>query len=231
MQRKKSVALLILFLIFFNIFTLNVYGINNGEITDPPFVNIVYGINSDEVVDPPFINIHDKYQEQFVWVSANSGLNFREYPNLKAEIIKTIPYGTKIIRLKKNIVQGWDLVLYQNKKAYVFNKYLTNEQINNYYMGKYRITFYCGCSKCNGKWTGQPTASGVYPKQGITIATGREFSFGTKIMINNHIYTVQDRGVPNGCIDIYLNSHQECYRRGLYYTDIYLIKSNLDNNN
>jgi len=90
-------------------------------------------------------------------------------------------------------------------------------------MGEYRITFYCGCYKCNGKWTDQPTASGVYAEEGVTIATGKEFAFGTKIMIQGHVYTVQDRGVPNGCIDIYVNSHSECNRRGLYYTDIYLM--------
>ena len=208
---KKLIIYFLTTILFLNIFTLETYAQTN-------------------FVEPP-VTIHDKYDQQDVWVTANSGLNVRKSPSLKGEIIKVAPYGTKLVRLEKNIVPEWDLIEYKNTKAYVCNKYLTTKKINTYYMGEYRITFYCGCAKCNGRWAGQPTASGVYAEEGITIATGKEFSFGTKLMIEGHVYTVQDRGVPNGCIDIYLDSHSECNRKGLYYTDVYLIKQNKDNNN
>lgn len=199
----KKIIYLLITIISLNIFTITVYANTSIE---------------------PVYDIHyNEYKKEQVWVTANSGLNIRTSPNLESKRIRIVPYGTKLIRLKHNIVPGWDLILYKENKYYVYNKYITTNKIHSYNMGEYRITFYCGCYKCNGKWTGQPTASGVYAEEGVTIATGKEFSFGTKIMIQGHIYTVQDRGVPNGCIDIYLNSHSECNKRGLYYTDIYLM--------
>lgn len=201
----KKIIYLLITIISLNIFTITAYANTSNE---------------------PVYDIHyDEYKKEQVWVTANSGLNIRTSPNLESKKIRIVPYGTKLIRLKHNIVPGWDLILYKENKCYVYNKYITTNKIHSYNMGEYRITFYCGCYKCNGKWTGQPTASGVYAEEGVTIATGKEFSFGTKIMIQGHVYTVQDRGVPNGYIDIYVNSHSECNRRGLYYTDVYLLKN------
>ena len=40
------------------------------------------------------------------------------------------------------------------------------------YLGKYKLTAYCGCKKCSGKW-GTRTASGKKAKQGRTIAVDK----------------------------------------------------------
>ncbi len=178
--------------------------------------------DSNDPIPPDQMSLQLNYTD--IWVAANSGLNIRLLPSTDAIVLKTISYGTKIKRITSNYIQGWDLVKYKNTIGYVYNKYVTEEQIDASYLGSYRITFYCTCERCNGHWAGQPTASGAWYEEGVTIATGKEFSFGTKLLIQGHVYTVQDRGVPNGCIDIYLDSHSQCYRRGLYYTDIYLIE-------
>ena len=91
------------------------------------------------------------------------------------------------------------------------------------YLGSYCITHYCNCSACCGQWAGGSTASGAYPTSWHTIATGSEFAFGTQLMINGTIYTVEDRGVGNGCIDIYCDSHDEALSRGMFYADVYLV--------
>ena len=91
------------------------------------------------------------------------------------------------------------------------------------YLGSYYITHYCNCSICCGQWAGGGTASGTYPTSWHTIATGSEFGFGTQLMINGTVYTVEDRGVGNGCIDIYCDSHEEALSRGAYYADVYLV--------
>lgn len=160
-----------------------------------------------------------------IWVIAESGLNLREGPGLEYEKLGCVKYGTKLTKISE--YKDWSIVLYKEKIYCVFSKYTTTNKddiATEIPLGSYRITFYCGCSKCNGKWAGGPTASGKYAQEGVTVASGPEFPFGTKLLIQGHIYTVQDRGVPNGCIDIYLDSHSECNRRGLYYTDIYLIE-------
>lgn len=41
------------------------------------------------------------------------------------------------------------------------------------YLGKYKLTAYCGCRKCSGKW-GARTASGKKAKQGRTIAVDKK---------------------------------------------------------
>lgn len=87
--------------------------------------------------------------------------------------------------------------------------------------GRHRMTHYCPCRKCNGSNAGR-TASGAPMSVGRTVATGREFPFGTRLLINGTIYTVEDRGVPNGCVDILVGSHSEAYQRGVFRSDIFI---------
>lgn len=89
--------------------------------------------------------------------------------------------------------------------------------------GRHRMTHYCPCRKCNGSNAGR-TASGAPMSVGRTVATGREFPFGTRLLINGTIYTVEDRGVPNGCVDILVDNHSEAYRRGVFHTNVFIWK-------
>lgn len=90
--------------------------------------------------------------------------------------------------------------------------------------GRYRITHYCNCRKCCGKWAGGATASGKMPKAGRTIATGG-IPFGTKMKVNGAEYIVEDRGVGRHCIDIFVDSHSEALKKGMYYTEVYIWKA------
>ena len=89
--------------------------------------------------------------------------------------------------------------------------------------GRHRITHYCSGRCCNGRNAGR-TASGAPMVVGRTVATGREYPFGTKLLINGQIYTVEDRGVPNGCVDILTESHSEANRRGVFRSEIFVWK-------
>ncbi len=88
-------------------------------------------------------------------------------------------------------------------------------------VGRYRMSHFCPCRKCNGSNAGR-TASGAPMSIGRTVATGREFPFGTRLLINGTIYTVEDRGVPNGCVDILVDSHSEAYQRGVFRSEIFV---------
>ena len=88
--------------------------------------------------------------------------------------------------------------------------------------GNCRITFYCPCSRCCGAWAGGATASGVMPTAGHTVATG-SLPFGTRLIIGGQEYVVEDRGVGDFQVDIFVNSHDEALARGLYYEDVYII--------
>lgn len=87
--------------------------------------------------------------------------------------------------------------------------------------GRHRITHYDSGACCNGRNAGR-TASGAPMVVGRTVATGRQYPFGTRLLINGTIYTVEDRGVPNGCVDILVGSHAEANRRGLFHTNVFV---------
>lgn len=85
----------------------------------------------------------------------------------------------------------------------------------------YKITAYCPCAKCCGKATGR-TAMGTKATAGRTIAASGKFAFGTKLNINGHVYTVEDRGgaINGNKIDIFVNSHAEALAWGVRYLPV-----------
>ena len=85
----------------------------------------------------------------------------------------------------------------------------------------YKITAYCSCAKCCGKSTGR-TAMGTKATAGRTVAASSQFAFGTKLNINGHTYTVEDRGgaIKGNKIDIYVNSHAEALAWGVRYLPV-----------
>ena len=92
------------------------------------------------------------------------------------------------------------------------------------YLGDYTITFYCQCEACCGRWAwSNSTASGAVPSAGWTVAAGESLPFGSIIYIEGFgEYCVQDRGVPDGWIDIYVNDHSEIPGYGMTNASVYL---------
>ena len=87
------------------------------------------------------------------------------------------------------------------------------------YLGNFKLTGYCNCAQCCGT-AGNATASGVMPTAGHTVAMAG-VPFGTKLLINGTVYTVEDLGTPYGHVDIYCSSHSEALSFGLQYADVY----------
>ena len=85
----------------------------------------------------------------------------------------------------------------------------------------YKITAYCPCAKCCGKATGR-TAMGTKATAGRTVAASAQFALGTKLNINGHTYTVEDRGgaIKGNKIDIFVNSHAEALAWGVRYLPV-----------
>ena len=99
----------------------------------------------------------------------------------------------------------------------------TNSENQGNYLGTFKLTAYCRCEICCGQWSGGPTASGVMPQVGRTVAMGG-IEFGTRLLINGHVYIVEDRGTPYGHIDIFMEIHQEAIEFGVQHADIYLVE-------
>ena len=84
------------------------------------------------------------------------------------------------------------------------------------YLGKYKLTAYCGCKKCSRKW-GTRTASGKKAKQGRTIAVDRrKIKLGTKVKIKGKTYVAEDvgGGVKGKHIDVFFSSHKQTMKFG-----------------
>ena len=90
------------------------------------------------------------------------------------------------------------------------------------YLGNFTLTAYCNCARCCGT-AGNATASGVMPTSNHTVAMGG-IDFGTKLLINGTVYTVEDRGTPYGHVDIFMDSHSEALQFGMGSADVYLIR-------
>ena len=90
----------------------------------------------------------------------------------------------------------------------------------------YKVTAYCPCSICCGKYANGITAVGTTAVPGKTIATDAKFAFGTKLKINGNIYTVEDRGgaIKGNRIDIYMNTHAEALRWGVRYLPVEVVE-------
>lgn len=93
-------------------------------------------------------------------------------------------------------------------------------------LGLFKLTYYCACAKCCGVATGI-TASGARVAEGETIAVDPSvIPYGTKVIINGHIFTAQDcgSGVKENHIDIYVDDHERALALGCNYADVHLMK-------
>lgn len=91
--------------------------------------------------------------------------------------------------------------------------------------GEFKLTYYCPCRKCNGKWTGQPTASGAELEPGVTIAVDKKvIPLGTKVRIGEHEFIAQDTGsgIKGHRIDILLDDHEACRQAGVQKSEVYV---------
>lgn len=99
---------------------------------------------------------------------------------------------------------------------------------------EYRVTGYCSCEKCCGKWSlNRPLdengneivygASGAVLESGVS--SGGTLPFGTQVELEGYgTVVVQDRGADwltdkfgENWIDIYFSSHEEAKEFGLQY--------------
>lgn len=96
----------------------------------------------------------------------------------------------------------------------------SNTQASGTYLGRFKLTAYCNCKICTGKWAGGLTASGTTPTAGRTIAMAG-LPFGTQLLINGQVYTVEDRGTQYGHVDVFTATHSQALSFGLQYADVY----------
>lgn len=93
-------------------------------------------------------------------------------------------------------------------------------------MGEFRLTAYCACEKCCGKWADGITATGTKATAGRTIAVDQDvIPYGSEVIINGHTYTAEDCGgaIIGKEVDIFFDSHEEATEFGVQYADVTLL--------
>lgn len=86
------------------------------------------------------------------------------------------------------------------------------------------ITAYCACVLCCGPDANGITASGVRPREGVTVAAPRSVPFGTRVYIATIGWrTVQDRTARryDGRYDVYFNRHADAKKFGIKQRKVY----------
>lgn len=91
-------------------------------------------------------------------------------------------------------------------------------------LGEFKLTAYCSCKKCCGKWAQYGrTSTGTIPEEGRTIAVyTKVIPYGTVVEINGQEYIAEDTGVKGKHIDIYMNDHNAARKFGVQYTEIFI---------
>lgn len=92
-------------------------------------------------------------------------------------------------------------------------------------IGTFTAYAYCPCETCCGQWSGGPTASGVMPEEGRTVAADWDvLPAGTEIYIDGIGWrTVEDTGgaIRGDTIDIFFESHEEAAAFGVQKVELY----------
>ena len=131
----------------------------------------------------------------------------------------------RILRRLKNLrillkIQGILMMKIHTKRTMQISMRETLTAMNQkIHLTAFTLTAYCNCAQCCGT-AGNLTASGTVPTAGRTVAMAG-VPFGTQLLINGNVYTVEDLGTPYGHVDIYCDSHSEALSFGLQSAEVY----------
>lgn len=93
-------------------------------------------------------------------------------------------------------------------------------------IGTFTAYAYCPCETCCGQWSGGPTASGVMPEEGRTVAADWDvLPAGTEIYIEGVGWrTVEDTGsgINGNKLDLYMDSHQDAMEWGVQEVEVFV---------
>ena len=112
----------------------------------------------------------------------------------------------------------------------------TNQAIEPVSLGEFKLTAYCSCVKCCGKWAlNRPLdengneivigAIGERLAEGYSIAVDpRVIPYGTEVIINGRTYKAQDCGgaIKGNRIDVYISDHNRALEFGVRYAEVFI---------
>lgn len=112
----------------------------------------------------------------------------------------------------------------------------TNQAIEPVSLGNFKLTAYCSCYKCCGKWAlsrplDEYNNEIVYGAIGERLIDGYSIAvdpniipYRTEVIINGHVYKAQDCGgaIKGNRIDIYFSDHESALEFGVQYAEVFV---------
>ena len=112
----------------------------------------------------------------------------------------------------------------------------TNQAAEPVSLGEFKLTAYCSCEKCCGKWAlNRPVDENgneiVYGAIGERLVEGYSIAvdptvipYRTEVIINGRTYKAQDCGgaIKGNRIDVYFEDHQAALNFGVQYAEVFI---------
>ena len=107
----------------------------------------------------------------------------------------------------------------------------TNQAVEPVSLGNFKLTAYCSCSLCCGKWANNRPNGIVYGaigeelKENYSIAVDPSvIPYRTEVIINGHTYKAQDCGgaIKGNRIDVYFEDHNDALQFGAQYAEVFV---------
>ena len=213
--------------------------------------NLVSAGVYEEIVNEPIV----------IEMYSTDTIKVRREPEFNEEnVVGLIPANSEMIWVE-NVDDMWSKVRINDKEYFISKKYITTEVPNeivsilniepthsgtyfvnkssgeevsnpNYVsLGTFKLTAYCPCSSCCGKWANDASvkvgAIGVPLVQGTSIAVDpRVIPYRSSVYIDGHEYKAHDCGgaIKGNRIDVYFEDHSAALNFGVRHREVFIWK-------
>lgn len=203
--------------------------------------------------------IDEEVKDVFMYSTATVKVR-REPSSNKDNVVGLIPANSEMIWLE-NVDDMWSKVKINDVEYFICKDYITTiapenvisilniepthegvyfvnkssgEEVSNpnyVSLGTFKLTAYCPCSKCCGKWANDASVKvgsiGVPLVQGTSIAVDpKVIPYRSSVYIDGHEYKAHDcgRAIKGNRIDVYFEDHSVALQFGVQYKEVFIWK-------
>ena len=92
------------------------------------------------------------------------------------------------------------------------------------YVGQCKVTAYCPCVECCGKWADGLTATGIPAGPGIVAVDPERIPLGSTVVIDGQKYLAADTGVTGLHVDVCLADHASTVEHGVRTAQVWVVE-------
>ena len=132
---------------------------------------------------------------------------------------------------KEQLVEQKELLQNNTKIETETDKEVDTQAVKPVSLGEFKLTAYCPCDVCCGKWANNRPGGIVYGaigeelKEGYSIAVDPNvIAYRTEVVIDGRTYKAQDcgGGIKGNEIDVYFEDHNDALEFGVQYKEVFI---------